>query len=107
LDVSQSETLNLTDDSTPKVPSFLCLKCENIFPKAILIQHYKTECLNAEGIGCKAAPYCRFVATRKVIIEHEETCGYIKIQCEACESTVIRRMIGNTHNCLENSLMRL
>ena len=86
---------------------FLCLQCEGTFPTASLVNHYKSDCLDAQGISCVGAPYCKVRGARRTIKEHEETCGLVKILCPRCESNVVRKLMGVSHNCFQNSVSRL
>lgn len=71
------------------------------------MDHYKRDCLDAQGVNCVANPYCKVRGMRRGILEHEKTCPYVKIECERCESKVIRKMIATSHNCFENAATRL
>ena len=85
----------------------MCLQCEGTYLRIDLVNHYKKDCLDTDGVGCVAAPYCRIRGTRRDIKEHEVTCGYVKIPCPKCESTVIRKMMGVSHSCFDSAVKRL
>eukprot|EP00347_Sterkiella_histriomuscorum_P020831 403336300 len=85
---------------------FFCYQCQQNCEKSKLVQHYKSECAEAEGIECSSKPYCRAVGTRGFIQQHELTCPYMKIQCERCDSTVIRKVQHN-HSCFDTLFNRV
>ncbi|TNV80176.1 hypothetical protein FGO68_gene9053 [Halteria grandinella] len=102
------EELSLnSQEATPLGQSFLCNQCQLICPRTQLVDHYKRDCLDAAGINCVANPYCKVKGTRRDILEHQDICPNVKVHCERCESMVVRKLMGQSHNCFDNALKRL
>ena len=83
------------------------MQCEGTLSIESLLTHYRKDCLESNGVSCSAQPFCKIVGTRRVIQEHELVCPNMKVVCEKCENTVIRKLIPFQHDCFTAIFQRL
>ena len=83
-----------------------CLLCDCTFKQCEILQHYNRDCQEMEGVACDAAPYCKVKGTRGYILQHEQTCQMIRVECAQCKAIVTRKYISQ-HDCFESVQLRL